>query len=158
MNYKAHIVLVAAIAVFIGILALVGQMREKAAMDKLNDPALKVDDTFYVDIESATYGTNCHGQDVTSSAARPDSSQLGSDGKYRIVSGNATDAVSRLCQQQKTCSISVSERSLGFDPASGCAKSLDVSYRCFSFDKLRTASAAHRDKLTLDCIPAASGY
>ncbi len=159
MNYKAHIALVAGILVFIGAIALVGHFRKEAAIEKMNDPALKVDDTIYVNIDSATYGANCNGQDAASVYGNaPDASQLGPDGKYLVREGNATEAILRICKQQKKCVVSISESNLGFDPATGCKKSLDVGYRCFSFDTLRKVSAKGGSDLVIDCIPAASSY
>jgi hypothetical protein len=64
-----------------------------------------------IEITSATYGGNCH--------------------KSNVSIGNVTNKVANnlKCNNNVSCSIPISNDTFG-DPASGCGKSFNVSYKC----------------------------
>jgi hypothetical protein len=94
-----------------------------------------------IEVIDATYGRNCQSDDVN--AAVP--------GRFRA--GNATAAVQIACMTSARCEFAIDVARLG-DPAPGCAKDFNVTYRCRSERATRTASSppeAHGHSVNLEC-------
>lgn len=159
MNLKTHLVIIACFVTAISGIAAVVSVWQDQKIAARNDPALAVDDTIYVNIQSATYGNNCHGQEPgISVVSKPSPETLDASGRYKINEGNATQSVAALCNGKKKCTLSVSTQTLGFEPAAGCDKSLNVTFRCFNFDSPHEVETKYNNEMIIDCIPTAKTY
>ena len=70
-----------------------------------------------INVVEATYGLNCTGFEPTNGTAN------------KVFPGNATSHVAGACNGQQSCDYAVHWQLIG-DPAFGCAKTFNVSYRC----------------------------
>lgn len=63
---------------------------------------------------------------------------------------DVTSQIEGPCNQQERCSLHMDKLALG-DPYPNCAEELTVSYRCFSYDKLRSVTYNAGDLVELNC-------
>lgn len=67
-----------------------------------------------------------------------------------IPADNVLETVKKMCDSQPKCTIPANAAVLG-DVFSNCSKVLEVSWRCFNYDKLHTQNAQNGRALTIDC-------
>lgn len=113
-------------------------------------------------IESASWGLNCNAlysiykqreQDMARNQknAQPIDPSLVPKSPATIISpNNALDTVKTLCEGKPKCEFPANATVLG-DVFSNCSKVLDISWRCFNYDKLRTQTVQNGSLLTIDC-------
>lgn len=85
-----------------------------------------------ISVIHASYGLNCRSistnGDNTSQSPPNDTKKLSED--------NVLAAVSQKCNGARQCEIALNDPVLGEDPAPSCIpKTLDIEYRCFSYDR-----------------------
>lgn len=97
---------------------------------------------YAITVENADWGLNCK-------TIQQDNDNLKPDNAIDIKENNVIYPVSRLCNGNSKCDIEVSSNFLG-EPMSGCAKILEVDYRCFNIDRIRTAKASG-GVMSIDC-------
>src|SRR5437763_14967347 len=84
-----------------------------------------------VEVVEATYGMNC-------AAYKP------SNGVNQVKTGNATRTIAQVCERAlETCDFYADLGQMQ-DPAPGCDKDLQVSWRCGNAEKIRSVRAAAR--------------
>lgn len=64
---------------------------------------------------------------------------------------NALEGVRARCENNPRCEILATSEVMGSDPYAGCFKKLDITYRCYDIDRLRTLQGDQGDILRLDC-------
>jgi len=106
---------------------------------------------YSISITHASWGLNCRNLTAAShdafTTAKPENSKLRPD--------NVFASISRLCNGQQQCDIPFDETTLGEDPAPDCnGKTLEIEYRCFSYDRPWNISVSS-GPLTLKCEPPA---
>jgi hypothetical protein len=96
-----------------------------------------------VNVVSATYGQNCKNLRLEPPAINS------------VREGNATLTIKRACTNKMECAFPIAIPPLR-DPAQGCSKDFDVSYRCTTDNRLRTlkiTAPTERQTAFLDCTP-----
>ena len=71
-----------------------------------------------------------------------------------VTRDNVLSIVGERCNNQISCSFDASSALLKSEPLASCYKHLEVSYRCFEFDRLNTVKVNQSDTLTIDCKAA----
>lgn len=103
----------------------------------------------------ATYGANCASLVNNSSGIAGD--WLNSTGhKYVAKSGNYSKYIEDECNNKETCNFKVDFNKYG-DPAVGCKKNMNVSYKCGNVHKTYSSSNGvyTGDTIPLDCTKEA---
>ncbi len=145
MNFKIHLIIVVLLigAVFTGWQYMLHrqQLSESAQSQPASD--------WFIRIYRANYGLNCN----DASSATASSEYADSRNNLRpIREDNALKEISNLCNGRAACALMVTNELFALDPAPGCRdKTLEVEYRCFSYDKPRKVSAKYNARLAIDC-------
>lgn len=111
----------------------------------------------FIQISSASWGLNCnrtierHNQSVDEAERN-----FAKDAPKRIDEvnkDNALLALSRMCDGRTLCKISkVKTSTIGLEPIGlRCNKELEVSYRCFEFDRAQELTVKQNKPLEIDC-------
>lgn len=157
MSQKAHILIVIGMVVMMYIAySLVSRWQDFDKPDNATAPTL-IDESIYIQFDSATYGDNCNGRVMDSSIAQRlgvESYEKGGFKRFVVNDNNALEAVKNVCGHTVKCKLTASESALGFDPAPRCDKHLKVSYRCFNFDVRKEATAGYGGDIEIDCTSA----
>lgn len=152
-HYKFHAIAIAAI--FLVVIVIYMLMPQPSA-PVAADPALMGER--YIAIYSATWGQACNPQieqaiaeraNVPVKAEKPDSDAPLA--LQPVSANNVLQAVSDLCNGKLTCEFTASSQTFGVEPLHACPKNLEVSYRCFAYDRLWTVTAQQGQTVTLDC-------
>lgn len=107
--------------------------------------------SFYsIQIKDATWGKNCHGQEVKSTFGLP-SALGGMNGVYDVKDNNAKPKLDELCAEKSSCFVAAASEFLGFEPAKNCKKQLSFSYMCFSYDKLHKMVLNEGEAFSIEC-------
>lgn len=113
-------------------------------------------------IESASWGLNCNAlysiykqreQEMARNQknAQPGKAPAAPKSPATIISqNNVLDTVKKLCEGKAKCAFPANAAVLG-DVFSNCSKVLEISWRCFNYDKLRTQTVQNGSPLTIDC-------
>lgn len=96
---------------------------------RINNRVANCENSGNISIQSATYGGNCSNNNVSI--------------------GNVTNKVTN-CNNKNICSIPISNGTLG-DPAKGCVKNFDITYKCGSKSFSKNMAPAEGKTLILDC-------
>lgn len=151
-NYKFHAIAIASISLIITVLYLI--IDPKPATTG-GDPEIHGDQA--IEIYSATWGESCN-SDIETALNDPvllatinRAAAEAKRGPLKLVTrNNALATIGDLCNGKLACSFIPNTQLLG-DPYSNCFKTLDVSYRCFSYDRLWTLSLDQGKPVTIDC-------
>lgn len=115
----------------------------------------------YIQIYSATWGRECNDyiqQELTRrTSAPPVKNEKGEvvtlPPLQLVTTDNVLPVVSKQCDGKMTCDIRADSQLLGIEPQESCFKKLEVSYRCFAIDPLRSITIEQRNTKTIDCNP-----
>lgn len=124
-----------------------------------------------VEIYSATWGMECNAyikdilerpKKLTSiaqtsaegNAAQPVPAQPDAPKLEYATKDNALIKVSELCNGKNTCELTPTNETLGLNILDTCGKKLDVSYRCYSYDRLWNLTIQQGDTKKIDCNAA----
>ena len=138
MNLKLHL---AAISIIVLLLVAVYIFSNRGTGEGNTPIALEV--------VNASYGLNCLAQQPAQ-GSEPNAIYK-DESTPAVRKNNVLVAVSRLCNGQPTCQFEVNESNLGSNPNPTCYKELEVDYRCFSYDRLRSAETAENNIISLSC-------
>jgi hypothetical protein len=124
MTFKNHLIAIAVISVVVLVAWNVFQRAKPA-----EQPVAATNTSPYqIIIVRASWGLNC-------------TERFGSSDK--IHENNIHEAIANLCNGQINCSVAISDVVKFFNPLPQCTdKQLEVDYRCFSFDRLRSAKTS----------------
>lgn len=116
--------------------------------------------TNYVQINSATWGLNCNQhidyaikEAQAERAAAPLEKRKDIQIPEPVARNNVLSHMSELCNGKEVCSFLVESDIIGIDPVYSCYKELQLTYRCYDVDKLRSITFKQGDMLKLDCTP-----
>ena len=143
-NMKAHLIAIA----IVGVVILLGVI--------LFDPAREVEpknadeNSYFIQIYSASYGGNCNGSDEYEKA---DDKGVRKKVILSFKRNNRLGRISELCNEETSCVFDVGEKILGSLKSYSCDPALKVKYRCFRVDKLQTANFLEGEQMQLDCRP-----
>ncbi|MCE2926458.1 MAG: hypothetical protein LW823_02260 [Rickettsiales bacterium] len=124
MTFKTHLIAISVIilSVFIAWQAFQKPDRPKQAPPKTETSA------YQIIIVRASLGLNCLDR-------YPNAENL--------FENNVKEIVSSLCAGKLDCKVPTNEKTLKITTSSDCSdKELEIEYRCFSFDRLRTEKAS----------------
>lgn len=116
---------------------------------------------FAIEIYSATWGLECNPyiQDANSQPKPVEKDENGMpvvQHPLKLVEpNNVLEVVGNACNGQIRCDITPTAQTLGVDPMPSCAKTLNLSYRCYSYDRLWNVSIGQGVTTTVDCNEAA---
>lgn len=153
MRWKIHAAVILVITVLIlGVFALFDTPEsQKLTLDGSN-PNIRMQ------IQKANWGNNCNSlyeiykrraeQAEKNGDKRPPSP--GQTPPVIIPENNAIGIVKGLCEGRSKCRIDANSGVLG-NVFSDCSKDLEISWRCFSYDKLRYEKAPNGGTIRIDC-------
>lgn len=128
MPFKIHLVIVSIIIV---IVTLIWSLMQTAPSPSSTAEAKGI--VRKIAVTHASYALNCRGVAVSNEAV-PQTAANHRTGK--LAEDNVLAAVGELCNGKTECEVSVNSAELGEDPAPDCTpKTLEVEYRCFSYDR-----------------------
>lgn len=119
-----------------------------------------------VTISGATWGENCNAY-MAQSIEDQNASPVEKDAKgypvakpipRRVTPDNVLKPVGEACDGKPVCELYVDASTLGVDPLPTCFKRLNVTYRCFSFDRLNTLDVGQGETLKIDCTQTAAPH
>lgn len=153
-NYKFHAMALTVICAIITVLFFLFGPKEPAPVV---DPTMQ--GNRFVEIYSATWGRACNDfirQEIAQRRLTPP--EKDEDGKLipqpkleLVTTNNVLPAVSKRCDGKLRCDISADSTSLEVEPQSSCMKKLEVSYRCFAYDRLWNLTIEQNETKTIDC-------
>jgi hypothetical protein len=144
-----------AITVICGLITLLYVI---AGPSKQSEPTL-AQGNYKITIISATWGYNCNPFIKETMEARKQSA-LTKDAEGKVIQDaplklverdNVLKQVAASCNEKPYCEVAANTELFGFDPHEGCFKELEVSYRCYDIDRLRTLKAEQAALIKLDC-------
>lgn len=68
-----------------------------------------------------------------------------------VTTNNVLPTISGLCDGKLSCDISANSEFLASEPSKNCFKKLEIGYRCFSFDRLRSMTTEQDKTNRIDC-------
>lgn len=152
MRWKIHLIGIALITLLIfGVYTLFQSSTE--ATPQTMQPTSNV----RMHIEKASWGLNCN--QLYDAYKRRTDDMVRQNPNYKpnpealpvkVENDNVIKIVRTLCQDKPSCIIPARAETMG-NFFSDCSKDLDVSWRCFSYDKLRSAKASNGSEITIDC-------
>lgn len=103
-----------------------------------------------INIVHASWGLNCN---HVLTIKRQDNQRRGlpTDKLTDMKRDNVLTVVQELCDDRSTCHFTATPSRLKNSRYPRCAKTLEVSYRCFSYDRLRSITVRDGDKVEIDC-------
>ncbi len=150
MSFKIHLIIVSVIIIAVYFTWQITQRSQKS-QDTVNQE--EIVSPYKISIISASYGLNCLESYVEPSDNSNDPFAH-KNNKELIKRDNVLATISSLCNDKLKCSIPLSAKLLDNDPMPQCAgKTLDVEYRCFSFDRPWTLKGEGKS-LDIDCSSA----
>jgi len=148
MNFKIHLLIISAIIIVLYLASSFLASRSSAPKPLTQTPQVS---DYYISVVHASWGLNCVSFIKRMSSQNEESLDTSRLDTSKLKTDNVLSAVSNLCNGKDTCEIPLDAASLGGDPAPSCGnKTLMVEYRCFSIDKLRSATASY-GALPIDC-------
>jgi hypothetical protein len=143
MSFKYHLLIVSII-----IIALFGIM--KTISNKAPEPQQVVvvqTSPYEITIERADWGVNCK----TSTLDKRADNYMQPNNQRKMVENNVLSRVGEICNGKHFCEIPINVEALGEDPLPECGfKVLQVEFRCFAIDRLRTSKASE-GSIVIDC-------
>lgn len=158
-NLKFHIIAISIICVLVvGLSQLMGSSHSAA-------PQAPERGDRYVRVVSATWGLNCNPFIEEAKRARA-TSALPTDDKGNVIPqepikemalDNILSTAKTMCDGKISCQIMATSDVLGLDPMDSCFKKLNLNFRCFEMDRLKTTETNQGEMLKIDCsTPAAT--
>lgn len=162
MNWKIHIPVIAGMTVILSTMYFVlkpSQAEIKTVVSDLGD--------VYIRIDQAHWGYNCNAQ-YRSYMRR---ARLGTNGDKAATTGttgnapakpqpvlqnNVLSLVGKLCDVKTECKFTADSLTLG-NPYANCFKELDIRWRCFSYDRLHSATISEGEPVEISCAKADAG-
>ncbi len=152
MKWKIHIVVIAIITMLILVMyALFKPEREVITIAGGDNP------NFQLRIESASWGLNCNAlynaykaRERSAAAQQQNPSARPVSPAVIIQPDNVLYKVGEKCDGHSKCTVTSSSDEFP-DVFTACSKDLVISWRCYSYDKLRSAKASSGDKIIIDC-------
>jgi len=146
-NMKFHAMAIGSICVIVTLLYLVMGPSKAPADDGM------AHGDRYVSVFTASWGLNCNSE-IT--RLRSQAVTINPDGSAQprpelVTPNNVLLPVGEICNGRLRCNFPVNAAVLGVDPLLSCYKELEVSYRCFSIDRLWTKKFSQGDTLSIDC-------
>lgn len=149
-NLKFHAIAIGSICLIVIVLFLI--MRPNTDAPAEVSPYATGDR--YVRVESATWGLNCN-QEIN--RLRQSSQKTDADDQpyHTATLNNVALQVGELCNGRLVCDFNADATTLQEDPLTSCYKQLEISYRCFSIDRLWRLTFNQGDNAHIDCNPSA---
>ncbi len=156
-NYKFHAIAIAAICVVVTLLyALIGPSSNPAPAqtDMTGGRA--------IEIVSATWGEGCNPY-ILEAREKQQSTPIEKDAAGVIIPrprlelvtpNNVIERVRQICGGKIQCNITPTNANLGVEILASCAKKLELTYRCYSYDRLWNLSLGQGQTKTIDCHAA----
>jgi hypothetical protein len=137
MPLKLHFIAICFITVLVFV---VWKITQSAPIEPVTIQAEPVS-SHAISIIHATWGNNC--KEFLGSSKGGGNSGFANDPQSAsgIREDNVLLPVSSICNGKQKCTIELSEKTFGINPVPNCAKTLEVQYRCFSFDRPWTAKS-----------------
>lgn len=152
MKWKVHAIVIAIITVLVLALYAVFKPSPQHTVVMADD----YNPNFQLTIVTASWGLNCNAlysmyKKHEEEDAKRDQENVRPKAPAVIIQpDNVLDHTRGKCDKRSKCSLRASADEFG-DIFTSCAKDLTVSWRCFSFDKLRTATVSSGDTIDIDC-------
>src|SRR5690349_5284356 len=121
--------LLVGIAVFLAMIALAYirlTPESDAPAPAVLGPQETVRQLYYPQLTEAHWGMNCNGMPTVNLLGVPDHRH-----PYQVQKNNALAALNDACRDNPLCTVAMTPKRLGFDPAPNCKKELELRYRCF---------------------------
>jgi hypothetical protein len=154
-SLKFHAIAIAAIVVVITLLyAVIGSKKPSQAPTVASDRA--------VEVYSATWGEECN-QSIQQVMEERKLTPIEKDKNGVVIErtplslvqqNNVLERVSQLCNGRLTCTITPTSKNLGVEPLASCAKKLNLSYRCYNYDRLWNLTIGQGAITVIDCNEA----
>jgi hypothetical protein len=130
MHFKVHLLIICCIVIVVVLAWNVLQRRAATAPVSAAGAPPHV-----IAVHHASWGLNCKGTFAASDGSRGVFANAGNPAD-RLKEDNVLDQVSTICNGNVSCDIRLNEATLGPDPMPDCgSKTLEVEYRCFSYDR-----------------------
>lgn len=151
MRWKFHASVIGVISVALlgGYLLFKPSTQQAAALPDAAHPSTQLR------IQSASWGLNCNSlydlyrQRAASSTPDP-AQEVNTAPPVRISVNNVLEKVKGLCDAQEQCTLEATSSAMG-EIFSDCSKELEVTWRCFNYDKLHTKKVSNGDTIEIDC-------
>lgn len=108
-----------------------------------------------IEVYSATWGLECNDYIREQSAAPLQRNEKGEIVPHvpvaLVTENNVLPIVSEWCNGKLSCDVSANSKSLESEPIAACLKKLNIKYRCFSFDSLRSLVLEENQTGKIDC-------
>ncbi len=154
MRWKIHAAVIGVITAvfFIGYLLFSPTPKTPEQMAVINTSGIRMQ------IEQASWGLKCNElydaykkrADADAQSDKPPSENPNYSPPVLIQANNVLTKVKELCEGKDTCDITASSDVLG-NVFSDCSKDLEVSWRCFSYDRLQSGKASNGNVLSITC-------
>ena len=117
----------------------------------------------YIEIYSATWGRDCNNmiqQEINNPTPtpppfegeeQPPEQPVKREPLKLVVTNNVLTAVGEKCNGNLTCTVLADSNWLGSEPLAACFKKLEVSYRCYQYDRLWSMKLEQGKDGTIDC-------
>lgn len=152
MRWKFHISVIGVISV-----ALLGSyLLFKAASPPPAVQATAAQQRTQLRIQSASWGLNCNSlyeiykQHAASETGTDPDSPSAKAPPVRIPADNVLEKVRAMCDAKQACTLTANTETMG-EVFADCSKDLDVSWRCFNYDKLHSKHVHHGGTIEIDC-------
>ena len=70
-----------------------------------------------------------------------------------MIKNNALPSLKKLCGGREVCSFRADEETVGVTTYKGCGGGLELSYRCFTIDRLHKLAVRNGETVDIDCRP-----
>jgi hypothetical protein len=145
MNFKIHILVILVIVAVLFVARSFVTYAPSTPQVIVQAPA---ESAYSISIAHASWGLNCP---VSPRGVGGQNGMYETVDYSKIKEDNVLSVVSNLCNGNSKCDVAVNINPLGDDPLPSCgSKILQIDYRCFSVDKLRTAVASS-GVVSIDC-------
>jgi hypothetical protein len=153
-NWKIHALAIAAITIVIYL--LYSAIRPEPVGTAPSAPASGRS----IQIVSASWGLECN-RNLSSAIERANEQRAELPPEERnsvpmpqeMTVNNALERVQSLCEGREVCSFRADEEIVGVTTHKGCGGGLDLSYRCFTIDRLHKLAVSNGENVDIDCRP-----
>lgn len=116
-----------------------------------------------IEIYSATWGMECNPyikEQIDNQKAQPlpkaGETADGHTQQQLVTRDNALMKVGELCNAKNTCTLMPTNETLGLSVLNSCGKKLEITYRCYSYDRLWPLTIGQGETKKIDCNEAPS--
>lgn len=114
-----------------------------------------------IEVYSATWGMDCNPyikdaleKQKAQTPLKAEGTAQTSPSQQLIIKDNALMKVSELCNAKNTCTLFPTNETLEMSVLDTCNKKLEISYRCYSYDRLWTLTIGQGETKKIDCNEA----